>query len=102
MPRTLADSGRVESRLRPEDKAVLTRAARSLLLRAIERCIGVAQDVGGVAPLIDAKTERAARWYSSYGARPLIDAPRSLVLPLAIVARCPNHRAATVPRHAGR
>ncbi|MGO9755913.1 MAG: DUF1778 domain-containing protein [Roseiarcus sp.] len=27
MPRTLTDSGRVELRLRPEDKAILTRAA---------------------------------------------------------------------------
>ena len=29
MPRALTDSGRVELRLRPEDKATLTRAARS-------------------------------------------------------------------------
>ena len=34
-----------------------------LLLRAADRCIRVAQDVGGVALLIDAKNERAARWY---------------------------------------
>ncbi len=58
----------------------------ALLLRAAERCLRVAEDVGGVALLIDAKNERAARWYESYGALPLLDAPLSLVLPLAVAA----------------
>ncbi len=49
----------------------------ALLLRAADRCIQVAQDVGGVALLIDAKNDRAARWYESRGA---------LVLPLAVAA----------------
>jgi hypothetical protein len=44
-----------------------------------------ATEVGGVAVLIDAKNERAANWYASYGAVPLADAPRSLLLPLATV-----------------
>jgi len=44
-----------------------------------------ATDVGGVALLIDAKNERAAKWYSSYGAIPLADTPLSLLLPLATV-----------------
>ena len=44
-----------------------------------------ATEVGGVAFLIDAENERAARWYSSYGAIPLADAPLSLLLPLATV-----------------
>jgi GNAT superfamily N-acetyltransferase len=58
----------------------------ALLTRAAERCIRVAHDVGGVALLIDAKSERAARWYESYGALPMLDAPLSLVLPLAVAA----------------
>jgi GNAT superfamily N-acetyltransferase len=58
----------------------------SLLLRAAHRCIRVADDVGGVALLIDAKNDRAARWYQSYGALALDDAPLSLVLPLATAA----------------
>ena len=45
-----------------------------------------AQDVGGVALLIDAKNDRVARWYESYGALRLDDAPLSLVLPLAVAA----------------
>ena len=58
----------------------------ALLLRAADRCIRVAEDVGGVALLIDAKNGRAARWYESYGALRLDDAPLSLVLPLATAA----------------
>jgi GNAT superfamily N-acetyltransferase len=58
----------------------------ALLLRVADRCIRVAEDVGGVALLIDAKNDRAARWYESYGALGLNDAPLSLVLPLAVAA----------------
>jgi GNAT superfamily N-acetyltransferase len=55
-----------------------------LLLRAAERCMTAAQEVGGVALLIDAKNDRAAAWYESYGAERLLDAPLSLVLPFAM------------------
>lgn len=58
----------------------------ALLLRAADRCIHVAQHVGGVALLIDAKSDRAANWYESYGALRLENAPLSLVLPLAVAA----------------
>ena len=34
----------------------------ALLARAADRCLRVAQEVGGVALLIDAKNDRAARW----------------------------------------
>ncbi len=56
-----------------------------LQLAAGRRCIRAATEVGGVALLIDAKIERAARWYEVYGALCLLDDPRSLVLPLATV-----------------
>ncbi len=69
------------------DKTVQGRGlGGALLLRAADRCLRVAQDVGGVALLIDAKNDRAARWYESYGALRLDDAPLSLVLPLAVAA----------------
>ena len=42
--------------------------------------------VGGVALLIDAKSERAAAWYRGYGAVALEDTPLSLILPLATIA----------------
>jgi GNAT superfamily N-acetyltransferase len=57
-----------------------------LLLSAGERCLAVAAVVGGVALAIDAKDERAVRWYEGFGASKLFDAPRQLVLPLATIA----------------
>ena len=56
-----------------------------LLLSAGRRCLRASQEVGGVALLIDAKNERVAQWYASYGALPLLDTSLSLLLPLAII-----------------
>lgn len=56
-----------------------------LLLSAGRRCLRASQDVGGVALLIDAKNDGVAKWYASYGALPLLDAPLSLLLPLATI-----------------
>jgi GNAT superfamily N-acetyltransferase len=56
-----------------------------LLLAAGRRCLLAAAEVGGVALLIDAKNERVANWYASYGALALSDAPLSLLLPLATI-----------------
>lgn len=57
-----------------------------LLIAAGTRALRVAVQVGGVALLIDAKDERAARWYASFGALPLLDAPQTLILPLSVIA----------------
>jgi GNAT superfamily N-acetyltransferase len=54
-----------------------------LILAAGRRCLLAAVEVGGVAMLIDAKNERVANWYKSYGAIPLADTPLCLALPLA-------------------
>jgi GNAT superfamily N-acetyltransferase len=56
-----------------------------LLLAAGRRCLRASAEVGGVALLIDAKNDRAAQWYASYGAVPLLDAPLSLLLPLKTI-----------------
>jgi GNAT superfamily N-acetyltransferase len=56
-----------------------------LLLSAGRRCLRASQEVGGVALLIDAKNDGVARWYASYGALPLLDAPLSLLLPMATI-----------------
>jgi GNAT superfamily N-acetyltransferase len=58
-----------------------------LLLAAGKRCMAVAEEVGGVALLIDAKGDQAARWCEGYGAVRLDDAPLSLVLPFAVIAK---------------
>ena len=56
-----------------------------LLLAAGRRCLLASAEVGGVVLVIDAKNERVAEWYAGYGAVPLLDAPLSLVLPLATI-----------------
>lgn len=62
-----------------------------LLLAAGRRCLLVAAQAGGVALLIDAKNERVAEWYASYGAVPLLDAQLCLLLPFKTI-----HAALTV------
>jgi GNAT superfamily N-acetyltransferase len=56
-----------------------------LLLVASKRCLLAAAEVGGVVLVIDAKNERVAGWYASYGAVPLLDAPLTPLLPLATI-----------------
>ena len=58
-----------------------------LLAAAALRCLRIAVEAGGVLLIIDAKSERAAQWYASYGAQPLQDTPLTLVMPLATFAR---------------
>jgi GNAT superfamily N-acetyltransferase len=57
-----------------------------LLLASGERALAVASQVGGVALAIDAKDDKAARWYERFGAMPLLDDPLKLILPLSVVA----------------
>jgi len=61
-----------------------------LLLAAGRRCLLAAAEVGGVVLVIDAKNERVAKWYAGYGAIPLLDAPLSLLLPLATISAALN------------
>ena len=56
-----------------------------LLLAAGRRCLRAAAEVGGVVLVIDAKNDRVAKWYASYGAVPLRAAPLSLLIPLATI-----------------
>ena len=56
-----------------------------LLLAAGRRGLYVAAEAGGVALLIDAKNQGVAKWYASYGAVPLLDAPLSLLLPFKTI-----------------
>ncbi len=45
----------------------------------------MAAEVGGVVLIINAKSDRAAAWYASYGAVALGDAPLTLALPLETI-----------------
>jgi GNAT superfamily N-acetyltransferase len=57
-----------------------------LLGAAARRCIRAAAEVGGVVLIIDAKNERAAKWYAGYGAVSLQDTPDTLVMALSTFA----------------
>ncbi|PSH64298.1 GNAT family N-acetyltransferase [Phyllobacterium brassicacearum] len=57
-----------------------------LLAAAALRCLRLAGEGGGILLIIDAKSERAAEWYASYGAEPLQGKPLTLVMPLATFA----------------
>jgi GNAT superfamily N-acetyltransferase len=57
-----------------------------LLAAAARRCLRAAAEVGGVALIIDAKNDGAARCYTSYGAVPLSNKPLILVMSLATFA----------------
>jgi len=57
-----------------------------LLAAAALRCLRLAGEGGGILLIIDAKGERAADWYASYGAEPLQGKPLTLVMPLATFA----------------
>ncbi len=57
-----------------------------LLASAARRCLRAAAEVGGVVLIIDANNDRAAQWYTNYGALPLSNKPLMLVMPLATFA----------------
>jgi len=57
-----------------------------LLAAAARRCLRAAAEVGGLVLIIDAKNDRAARWYAGYGAVPLSKKPLTLVISLATFA----------------
>jgi hypothetical protein len=57
-----------------------------LLAAAALRCLRIAGEGGGILLVIDAKSDRAANWYASYGAEPLQGMPLTLVMPLATFA----------------
>lgn len=54
-----------------------------LLATGALRCLRIAAEAGGVLLIIHAKSERAAQWYTSYGAEPLYGKQLTLVMPLA-------------------
>lgn len=58
-----------------------------LLMAAGRRCLRAAAEVGGVMLLIDAKSERTAHWYESFGAIPLQDVALTLAMPLSLIAK---------------
>jgi GNAT superfamily N-acetyltransferase len=59
----------------------------ALLRQALRRCFAVAKEAGGVALIIDAKSDHAAKWYESHDAVRLLDTPLSLLLPFSVALK---------------
>ena len=73
------------ARLAVDRKAQGQGLGGQLLLADGRRCLLAAEQVGGVALAIDAKNDRVATWYASFGAVPLLDVPLTLMLPLVTI-----------------
>lgn len=58
-----------------------------LLMDALSRVLRAARDIGIVAMLIDAKDEKAKRFYAHYEFESLPDQPLTLWLPMAAIAK---------------
>ena len=59
---------------------------REEIARLSERALAVAAEVGGIALVIDAKDDKAARWYERFGVLSLMDHPLTLALSLSAIA----------------
>jgi len=69
------------------DLSVAGKGLGGQLLAAVAlRCLRIAAEAGSVLLIINAKNERAAHWYASYGAEPLRSRPLTLVMALATFA----------------
>jgi GNAT superfamily N-acetyltransferase len=56
-----------------------------LLADALQRCLFIAESIGMIGVIVDAKDERARAWYKRYEFESLPDAPLTLWLPAAAI-----------------
>lgn len=56
-----------------------------LLMDALQRCARLADDIGMIGIIIDAKHERARQWYERYEFERFPDAPLTLWLPIVVI-----------------
>jgi GNAT superfamily N-acetyltransferase len=62
-------------------------AGEFLLLDAMRRALLGSREIASFALVVDAKNERAERFYSSFGFRPLVASQARLFLPLAAIEK---------------
>lgn len=58
-----------------------------LLADALQRCLRLSAEIGMIGVVVDAKDERARKWYLRYEFERLPDSPLTLWLPTAAMAR---------------
>lgn len=63
------------------------RLGELLLADALQRCLQVAQSIGMIGVMVDAKDEKARAWYERYEFERLPDAPLTLWLPTGAIPR---------------
>lgn len=56
-----------------------------LLMDALQRCARLAEDIGMIGVIVDAKHERARQWYERYEFERFPDAPLTLWLPITVI-----------------
>jgi GNAT superfamily N-acetyltransferase len=61
-----------------------------LLWDALKRSEEKSRDIGSVAVIVDAKDEKAARFYEKFGFRRFVDPPLRLCLMMATIAEAPR------------
>ena len=54
-----------------------------LLMDALYRCVALAEDIGVFGIVVDAKNDRAKKFYYKYGFYNLTDSPLTLILPIS-------------------
>lgn len=64
-----------------------TGAGEFLLLDAMRRALLGSREIASFALVVDAKNERAQRFYSGFGFQPLVGSQARLFLPLAVVEK---------------
>ena len=58
-----------------------------LLVDALQRCGRLAEDIGMIGVIVDAKHEQARAWYERYEFERFPDSPLTLWLPTGVIAR---------------
>lgn len=61
------------------------RLGEALLMNALVRCAKIADEIGTVGIIVDAKNEQAKRFYQKYGFTPYTAKPLTLVIPMQTV-----------------
>ena len=56
-----------------------------LLMDALQRCARLADNIGMIGVIVDAKHERARQWYERYEFERFPDVPLTLWLPIAVI-----------------
>lgn len=58
-----------------------------LLVDALKRCLGMSRQIASAAVIVDAKDDKARKFYREFGFIPFPESPNRLFLPMATIER---------------